>query len=189
MPKKFDVDSKDILMATDRYRNIDVHRVLATIPILTYHVVADVGCGPGFFTIPLAKYLFDGRVYALDVQQKMLDATNEALEKVHLTNVDLVRSKENKFPLEDDSLDGALIAFLLQEANSPTALLKEVKRCLRKSGWLAILEWYKEEMEEGPPAKRRIAEDGMRKMTDKLGFRFTSRQDLNPKQYMLVMRK
>ena len=98
-----------------------------------------LGCGPGFFTVPIAKYVFDGKVYAVDIQQKMLDAVKDSVEKVRLGNVEPVLSKENKLPLDDDSIDGAFLAFVLQEAEKPVSLLKQVKRCLRKGGWLAIL--------------------------------------------------
>jgi ubiquinone/menaquinone biosynthesis C-methylase UbiE len=92
-------------------------------------------------------------------------------------------------PLDDNSIDGALMAFVLQEANSPRALLKEAKRCLRNTGWLAVLEWHKREMEEGPPVKQRVEEEKVLSMATKLGFRFTARRDIDEKQYLLLMRK
>jgi ubiquinone/menaquinone biosynthesis C-methylase UbiE len=39
--------------------------------------VADIGCGPGYFTIPLAKALVEGKLYALDIDNEMLDACRE----------------------------------------------------------------------------------------------------------------
>ena len=186
MAVKFDPKSKEALLSRDR---LDPHRLISLIPILPHHVVADIGCGPGYFTVPLAKYLFDGKVYALDVQQEMLDATQKALETVHLTNVEVMRSKEKKLPLEKDSLDGALVSFVLQEASDPRALLKDIGRCLQKSGWLVILEWHKRDMEEGPPLDQRIDEGEMRSMTEKLGFRYSGKRDLNGRQYMMLLRK
>ena len=186
---KFDPKDKDALVSSERRRTLDPFRVLSLIPIQVHHQIADVGCGPGFFTIPLAKYVFDGKVFALDIQQEMLDSTQEAVKAENLSNVVVMRSGEKKLPLEDDSLDGALVAFVLQEADGPRALLQEVKRCLRKSGWLAILEWYKRETEDGPPLSRRIDVDKMQAMTDKLGLRFAGRRVLNGKQYLHLVRK
>ena len=138
MTRKFDPSNKDALISSQRQQSLDSFHVMSLIPLRPYHVVADVGCGPGYFAVPMGKHVFDGKVFALDVQQEMLDATKEELERVHLTNVDLVLSKENKLTLDDDSLDGALLAFVLHEADSPPKLLKEVRRCLRKGGWLAL---------------------------------------------------
>ena len=186
---KFDPKKKDILLSPERRRALDTHRLLSMIPVLPHHVVADIGCGPGYLTIPFAKYLFDGKVFALDVQQEMLDATQEALEAVNLSNVEVMLSEEERLPLEDECLDGTIAAFVLQEADSPNALLKEARRCLKKSGWLALLEWHKRKTDEGPPLKRRIEEKRLRTMAEKQGFRFGSRRDLNGSQYMLLMRK
>ena len=186
---KFDPKKMDVLVSSERRRALDTYRLLSMIPVLPHHVVADIGCGPGYFTIPLAKYLFDGKVFALDVQQEMLDAAKEALQAINLTNVEVVLSEEEKLPLEDECLDGTLAAFVLQEAENPTALLEEARRCLRKSGWLVLLEWHKRKTEEGPPVRQRIEEKKLRTMAEKVGFRFGSRRDLNGAQYMLLMRK
>ena len=188
-PRKFDPGKKDVLVSSQRRQDLDTYRVMALLPFLPYHVVADIGCGPGYFAIPLGKHVFDGKVYALDVQQEMLDATKEELERVQLTNVELVLSQEEKLPLEDDSLDGAFAAFVVHEAKAPRALLQETLRCLRKGGWLAILEWHKREMEEGPPLEERIDELELWEMAKDVGLRFTSRHTLNDSQYMFLLRR
>ena len=186
---KFDPKNKELLVSRDRRNALDVYKLLRIFPILSHHHVADVGCGPGFFTIPMAKMVFDGRIYALDIQDEMLDAVRAEVAKVNLTNVEVVKSKEKKLPLEDESVDGVVAAFVLQEATSPTALLKEALRCLKTHGWLVVLEWYKREMEEGPPVSQRIDMDDMREMTAKAGFRVRESRDLNGKQYMVMARK
>ena len=189
MPHKFDPANKDMLLSSQRQRDLDPLRVISLVPIMPYHVVADVGCGPGYFTVPLGKHVYDGKVYALDIQQEMLDAAKEQLARVHLTNVELVLTKEKKLSLKANSLDGAFAAFVAHEADDPQVMLKEILRCLRKGGWLALLEWYKREMEEGPPMEDRIDKPELRGLAQKVGFRYTTGRDLTSGQYMLLMRK
>ena len=119
----------------------------------------------------------------------MLDAVRAEVAKINLTNVDVVKSEEKKLPLEDESVDGVVAAFVLQEAASPKALLKEALRCLKNHGWLVVLEWYKREMEEGPPVSQRIDIEEMKELTAKAGFRVRETRDLNGKQYMVMARK
>lgn len=180
---------KDVLVETERYKNLDPLRVLSLLPMLPYQHIADVGCGPGFFTVPLGKYVFDGRVYALDVQQEMLDEAKKAVDVIHLTNVEFKLTKEEKLPLEDESLDGVLMAFVLHEAKNAAGLLEEAERSLRKGGWLALLEWHNRETEAGPPVKQRIDESDLDEMAKKAGFHLQVKHSLNDNQYMLVMRK
>jgi len=186
---KFDPKNKELLISNDRRNALDLFKLLSLFPIVSHHIIADVGCGSGLFTVPMAKMVFDGRVYALDVQQEMLDAVRESVQEVNLSNVEVMKSQERKLPLEDESLDGVLAAFVLQEASSPRTLLKEAMRCLRKSGWLVVMEWDKREMDEGPPESQRIDIDEMQTMMEKVGFRFRERRDLNGKQYMILARK
>ena len=188
MSEKYDQDRKADLLSADRYETTDPQRLISMLPVLVYHEVADIGCGPGFFTIPFAKYLFDGTVYAIDVQQEMLDATQEQVKSVNLTNVELKLAGENELPLEDDSLDGAFIAFVLYETESPTTMLSEARRCLRKGGWLAALE-HKETADDDPPVNRRLVESEVTTMARELGFRIETAHNLNDHHYMLVMRK
>ena len=166
-----------------------MYRVLATIPILKHHHVADIGCGPGYFTVPLAKYVFDGKVWAFDVQEEMVDACKNRVEAARLSNVEFAVSEEVKLPVETASMDGAFLAFVFQEVSSRKRLMREVCRTLKKGGWMTIMEWHKVETDYGPPIKRRIPEPDMRQMTESLGMRFTARLDINPEHYMIVMRK
>ena len=191
MPKKAKFDPKDmhVLVAPERRQVVDTYSLLSRLPIKPHHVVADIGCGPGYFAVPLAKYVYGGKLHALDVQQKMLDAVQAAMSEARLTNVNVALSKERTLPLEDESLDGALMAFVLQEATSPKALLAEAWRCLRRSGWLAVLEWYKRDMENGPPVERRIDPEEMEAMAKKLEFKDIYTREVNPEQYMVLMRK
>ena len=188
-PTKFDPASKEGLVSRERREALDPQRVLSLVPIQYHQTIADIGCGPGYFTVPIAKSLFGGKVYALDVQQEMLDATQAAFDEINLTNVEVRLSKEKQLPLDDGSLDGALIAFVLQESQDPQALLSEAKRCLKDAGWLAVLEWRKEEMEAGPPLAQRIDSEELRGMSEEAGFRIKMEHKLNGSQYMITMRK
>jgi ubiquinone/menaquinone biosynthesis C-methylase UbiE len=111
------------------------------------------------------------------------------LDAIRLTNVTLGKVTRNKFPIEDNALDGALIAFYLNGAKQPVKVLEEAKRCLRRGGWLCVLEWVKRDEPVGPPVAQRMSVAELRSMLEEAGFRFTSRHDLNNRQYMLIMRK
>ena len=168
---------------------MDTYRVLSLVPILRHHIVVDVGCGPGRFTVPLAKHVYAGKVFAIDSQKKMLDATRAELERIHLTNVVLAPPRAGKLPLEDESLDGAFAAFAMHKARDRKELLQEIWRSLRRGGWLALVEWSKLETDEGPPVEERIDEWELQDMAKELGIRHEARHVLSDSQYMLLMRK
>ena len=97
--KKFPVERLAELIKSERSEVIDPQTVFGLLPMRVYQHIADIGCGPGYFSIPLAKYAFDGRIYAVDVQQEMLDAVDERAKEVRLSNVELLLSTESKIPM------------------------------------------------------------------------------------------
>lgn len=185
---KFNPDNMQVLVSPERRQAIDAEALLTSLPITPRDVVADIGCGPGFLTLPLARYLTEGQVHALDIQQKMLDTVQRSLDAEGLTNTAVAQSKENRLPIDDNTLDGALLAFVLQEAHDPDALLGEVQRCLNDNGWIAVLEWYKRDMDYGPPVARRINPETMKAKLRDLGFQTPERHELNADQYLMVTR-
>ena len=173
----------------DPLQELDPYRVMAMIPLLPYQVIVDVGCGSGKFTIALGKYVFSGRVHALDSDKKSLDAVGEACKRIRLTNVQLGELKNDKIPLDDDSADGVFAAFSLHKAANSNDILNEAYRSLRKGGWFTVLEWHRKRTKDGPPVRDRLDEPKLIDAAKKIGFRLTSRHDLNDQHYMLVMRK
>ncbi|MFH1559794.1 MAG: methyltransferase domain-containing protein [Chloroflexota bacterium] len=189
MPNKLNPDRKDVLLAPERRDLLDPDRVISMIPLRPYHRVADIGCGPGYFAVPLAKYVNQGKLYALDMREEMLEACRQRLSAVHLSNVEVLHYGAKKLPLDNDSVDGAFMAFVLHKAGDKEGLLAEAQRLLERGGWLAVLEWYKQAMEEGPPLEDRVSEEEAKELGEKAGLRFVSQRDLNGKNYLVLFRK
>jgi ubiquinone/menaquinone biosynthesis C-methylase UbiE len=187
MVKKYDPAVKEALLAKDRADALDTHRVMSFLPLMPYQEVADVGCGPGYFTIPLAKFAFDGKVFALDIHQEMLDAVREAADEVRLSNVETVLSKETKVALDKETIDGALVAFLLSDVAKPAKVLKDLHGTLRTGGWLGVVE-ETQANDNGADAEASLPEAAISELVLAAGFRFTGRYDISSSNYLLVFR-
>ena len=95
------------LLSRERSESLDSFLVLSLSEINPHDTVADIGCGPGFFTVPLAKFLVNGKVYTLDIDDGMLSACREQVAQARMGNVDVLKCEEFAFPLEPGSVDGA----------------------------------------------------------------------------------
>ena len=176
------------LMAPTRAQGLDPFLVLSFSGINLHDTVADIGCGPGYFTVPLAKYLVSGKVYALDIDDEMLDACQQTVAQAHMGNVEIMKCAEFEFPLESGSLDGVFMAFVIQESLDKPKLLRAVRGLLHAKGWCTILEWYKIETESGPPLERRIDPPDLTAMAEEAGFLNRGWRDVNGEQYMMMLR-
>ena len=66
---------------------IDPHAIISLLPIHRSQHVAVLGGSVDGLTIPIAKYVYDGSVIALDDDQTVLEELASEVERVHLTNI------------------------------------------------------------------------------------------------------
>ena len=177
------------LLRPERAKSRDVLSIIAFSEISDHHLVADIGCGPGFFTIPLAKALRNGRLYALDIDDEMLAACRERVLEARLGNVEFGKYQEFQFPLEEGSLNGAFLAYVVHASSDKPRFLEAFGRLLRPRGWCTVLEWRPKETAEGPPVERRVDPAELWEMAEKPGFQFRNSRNLNDAQYMMALRK
>lgn len=171
-----------------RLIELDPFRVLSFCPVSPNDVVGDIGCGPGYFTVPLAKQLVNGKVFALDINDEMLAACRDTVGKVRMGNVEILKCEEFDFPLEEETLDGAFVAFVIHHSPDQTRLLSQIRRLLKPRGWCSVLEWHLKETESGPPTVQRIQPSELQQMALDAGFRYQGVRDLNSDHYMIQLR-
>lgn len=186
MPRKYNVKQKEYLLSPERVKTLDTHRVMSFLPLMVYQEVADIGSGLGYFSIPLAKFLFDGQVLALDIYKQMLQVVDEAANKLNLSNITTIQSTEAKVALNKDSVDGALLSLLLSDTSKPEKVLKDTKAAVRNGGWMAIIEWKNHGLDGGPKQTDFTDEGQFKSMALKTGFKFTGRYHVSEFHYMLV---
>ena len=176
------------LLSPQRDGTLDMLSILSFSEISHRDRVAEIGCGPGYFTPRLAKALMDGKLYALDTDEEMLAACRQRVTAVRLGNVEVHKCGEFDFPVEEGSLDGVFLAFVVHESADPLRLLQSIRGLLKPRGWAIVLNWHHQESEIGPPLERRIDPESMRKMVGEAGFSYRNWRDLNPRQYMMTLR-
>ena len=176
------------LLSPERAQGTDMFTIMAFSDLNDRDTVAEIGCGPGFFTIPLAKALSNGTLYALDIEDEMLEACRQRVAEFRLGNVEFLKCGEFDFPLEPKSLNGLFLAFVIQQSPDKLRFLQAVRQLLKPRGWCTILEWYHRETETGPPLERRIDPEDLRAMATEAGFRYLITRDLNGEQDMMTLR-
>ena len=100
-------------------------------------VVVDFGCGPGFYTIPIAKTV--ARTIAVDISPRMLEKTESNARKNGVT-VELLVTDGTEIKLEDQSVDLIFLNHVFHEVVDRRKVLSEFLRVLKRSGRLAIVE-------------------------------------------------
>ncbi len=157
---KFDPANAARLLSEERAQMHPPAEALALLDLHPGQVVADIGCGPGFLTIPIARLVQPGgQVFAVDVRGEMLALLRERLSAEGLTHVRPLLSQESILPLDDESCGRLLAAFLLHELADPAAFLREIRRVLGPGGRGLAIDWAPHESPAGPPLDARVPAD------------------------------
>lgn len=100
--------------------------------------VADLGCGDGYLTIEAAAWA--RRVVAVDRSTEVLARGRRLAARRRATNIDWKRGDLERLPLDDCSVDVALLSQALHHATEPSRALAEAFRVLRPAGRLLVLD-------------------------------------------------
>lgn len=128
----------------------------------------DLGCGPGFFTMDMARLVGEtGRVFAVDLQEKMLARLMQKARRHGLDGrVATHQCTAERIGLAAQA-DFVLACYVLHETPEPAAFLAEVRGFLKPGGRFLVME---------PPfhvSRRRFA--GFVKTAEKAGYTVTDR--------------
>ena len=104
-------------------------------------IALDVGCGPGFFSIELARLVGpSGRVIAADLQQGMLDKLAAKIRGTDLsTRMDLVKCDSSNLNISE-SVDFILTFYMVHEVSDQAAIFRQLFQLLRDTGKILMVE-------------------------------------------------
>jgi ubiquinone/menaquinone biosynthesis C-methylase UbiE len=147
--------------------------------------VVDLGCGPGYYTLPAAELVGPrGTVYGVDVQPEMVAACRERAAAAGARGVEVVRSSETHVPLPDGVADLVLASLVLHEATDRAAFLREARRLLKPGGEVALIEFRQQDGPPGPPRAVRLSEADVAAAAGAAGLRVRERRALNDHQLL-----
>ncbi|HEY0970675.1 MAG TPA: metalloregulator ArsR/SmtB family transcription factor [Gemmatimonadales bacterium] len=107
-------------------------------------VVGDLGCGTGQLSEALAPFV--SRVVAVDSSRQMRAAARRRLQGME--NVELRAGSLERLPVDDGSLDAAVLSLVLHHLPDPPAALTEARRALRPDGRLLVVDMTPHDREE-----------------------------------------
>lgn len=104
-------------------------------------MVLDVGCGPGFFSLEMARMVgSSGRVIAADLQEGMLRKIRNKIAGSELEHrLILHRCGENTIGLAEQ-VDFILLFYMVHEVADKVAFFQEIAKLLKPGGLVLIVE-------------------------------------------------
>lgn len=190
MGHKFDVKKRRKLDSEQRRKILPPFDTLKKAGLQEGDVMADIGCGIGYFTFPAAEIVgSEGLIYAMDISPEMLEDVEKKVSEQGSLNIRAIQTTENDFKVKENTVTYAFISNVLHELKNSANFLKEVKRILSLHGRVAIIEWQKVESDVGPPIDHRLDISDVKQMLQDQGFENIQGMDIGDYFYAVVAQK
>lgn len=117
----------------------DPYKLLKTAGLKPGQKVLEVGCGPGYFTIPAAEIVGkEGLVYAVDLNPLAIERVKEKIETEEIKNVRPMFTNASDTGLPEQSIDLTFLFGLPYIAGGLKNVISELHRILKPGGLLSF---------------------------------------------------
>jgi ubiquinone/menaquinone biosynthesis C-methylase UbiE len=153
-------------------------------------IVADLGAGSGFYTIPLSKIVDRGKVYAIDIQKDFLTTIKNKAKDEHLHNVEFLLGDVEKIggtKLRDGIIDAGVASNILFQIEDRNTFIEEIKRILKPGGKLLLIDGFSNGAFKN--VAENISKEKAREIFEKKGFAWEREIDAGAHHYGMILRK
>ena len=158
----------------------DVPRILSQFAMERFDDVAELGCGYGTFTIPIAQSI-RGTLYAFDIDPEMIARTQQRAAELPIIYQQL-DVMESGFGVPVD----AVLLFNILHCDDPVTLLRHAANALNAEGKVLVIHWQHGETPRGPHLDIRPRPEQVIEWGERAGLRILGEAiDLPPWHYGL----
>ncbi len=153
-------------------------------------VVADIGAGTGYYTWRMAKAVGDrGLVYAVDIQEEMLDFLAKRMAERKVTNVKGVLGTITDPKLPAHSIDLVLLVDVYHEFDHPFEMMQATCKALKPGGRAVLVEFRAEDPKVPIKEVHKMSEAQVRKEMSAQPLEWVETIETLPWQHVIVFKK
>jgi SAM-dependent methyltransferase len=163
-------------------------RVVRALKLKKGQTVAEIGAGPGYFTLRLARAVGkNGTVLAIEVDPRLITVLRDRLAEARVTNVVPVLALPEEPFLPPRSCDLILAVNAFHHVVGLPAYLRRLTRALAPGGRLVDIDFHKRELPIGPPVDHKLAREDFLAAARRAGLRPVEEPAFLPHQYFLAL--
>src|SRR5437867_325884 len=164
--------------------------LLETLRLKSGDVVADIGAGTGYYSWRMAKDVGEkGLVYAVDIQQEMLDLLAKRMAERKITNVKGVPGTITDPKLPAHSVDLVLMVDVYHEFDHPFEMMQAICKALKPGGRVVFVEFRAEDPKVPIKEVHKMSEAQVRKEMSAQPLEWVETIATLPWQHIIVFKK
>jgi ubiquinone/menaquinone biosynthesis C-methylase UbiE len=152
--------------------------------------VADIGAGTGYISWRMAQKVgAEGRVYAVDIQQEMLEMLAKQMEKRGVKNVEGVLGTIQHANLQPNSIDLVIMVDVYHEFSHPHEMMESIVSALKPGGRVALVEYRAEDPEVPIKRVHKMTEEQVKREAEAAGLVWEKTVESLPRQHLIFVKK
>ena len=160
--------------------------VVAKLGLSRSAVVCDIGAGPGYFSLRIARQA--GHVFAVDVEPQILGVLRDRIAAAKAGNVSPILALPDDPLLPSASCDVILVVDTFHHFPDGVGYLRRLLSALKPGGRLVNIDFHKRELPVGPRLSHKVAREDFLAVAKKAGFTLETEHTFLPYQYFLVLK-
>lgn len=152
-------------------------------------IIADIGAGSGYHVFKMAPMANKGTIYAVDIQDEMLEALRTKKKVQNIQNIKIVKGGEKSVNLPENSVDKILMVDVYHEFNYPKEMISSIKKALKPKGELFLIEYRGEDRTVPIKELHKMTEAQAVKEMKAAGLSLKKNKDNLPWQHSMVFSK
>jgi ubiquinone/menaquinone biosynthesis C-methylase UbiE len=174
------------LIRDSREREERCSLLLANLGLRRGMTVCDMGCGNGYYSLPLAKLVGpQGRVLAVDIQPEMLAMLERREADAKLNNIETILGTAHDPRLPEGAVDLILLVDVYHEFSYPEPMLAAMRRALKPDGLIALVEYRAEDPDVPIRPLHKMSKRQILKEFPANGFRLVKEFNRLPWQHLM----
>lgn len=175
------------LDAPNRVARLKLDETISRLKLKPGDVVADIGAGAGTWSVPLAKAVQPaGKVYAVDIDQGLIDHVALKARQAKVGNVETVLGKFTDPNLPARDVDVAFIFDVLHHIEDRVGYLKNLAKYLKPDGRIAIVDFYPERGPHKNDATLQVTKEQAKAWMAEMGFKPADDHELFADSWFVV---
>lgn len=180
----------DWLTRTERQRQEGTKTLLKKLDLRPGMVVCDMGCGNGYYTLPMAAAVGEkGKVFAVDIQVQMLHFLKKRAKAAEIGNIEYVLGELHDPKLPPRSQDLILLVDTYHEFSHPVHMLKAMREALKPEGVVVLVEFRAEDPDVPILPQHKMSKKQIMKEFPANGFALVEQFDKLPWQHVMFFKR
>lgn len=184
-----DASGADWLERPERQKEENTDKAIAHMNLAPASVVADIGAGTGYYTFRISSHIPQGKVYAVELQEELINYLNKKKIRTSSLNVEVIRGDTLKVNLPDSSIDVAILVDVYHELAWPREIIQSIRKSLKPDGRILLIEYRGEDPSVRIKALHKTTVMQLSREMNSNGFILEQQGNFLPIQHFLVFRK